>query len=186
MRRVLSLRGRVAKARAYPFLLMAQPSIFQRARLAATRLSRAFRSSAKTGWLAAWRSIATRLFTSSSSWTVASTTPCARGRLRLISRSIVLSFYGQSAWVTYPDRLFTVATRAGSCANMFRRPTKLRNRFPSPARPRLAIRPMTLTGDNLTSSTHIGQAWSRGYRPIDTQWTGGGYRPKNSALPMRR
>ena len=148
-------------------------------------LSRAFRSSAKTGWLAAWRSIATRLFTSSSSWTVASTTPCARGRLRLISRSIVLSFYGQSAWVTYPDRLFTVATRAGSCANMFRRPTKLRNRFPSPARPRLAIRPMTLTGDNLTSSTHIGQAWSRGYRPIDTQWTGG-YRPKNSALPMRR
>src|ERR1700722_5119909 len=34
--------------------------------------------------------------------------PCARGRLRLISRSIVLSFYGQSAWVTYPDRLFTV------------------------------------------------------------------------------
>ena len=162
---VQSSRGRAARARAFPFPSTAQPSIFPRARPAATRSWRAFRSSAKTGSPAAWRSIAMRLFTSSSSWTAASTTPCARGRLRLISHSTDLSSYGRNAWDICRDRWFTAAIPANSFANMFRRPTKLRSRSPSPAPATAAIRPMTHTGANLMSSTRIGPAASRGLSP---------------------
>ena len=157
--------GRAARARASPFPSTARPLISRRARPGATRSSKASRSSAKTGSRAAWRSIAMRPSTSSSSWTAVSTIPCARGRLRLILRSIDLSSYGPNAWDTCPDRLSTVATPANSFENMFRRPIKLQSRSPSPAQPTAAIRPTTHAGDNLTSSTRIGPAASRGYRP---------------------